>query len=404
MALAFSTETPAQCSGGAAHAVPAHAEPGQGSGEVADVVEIHFAMATPVLIAARGSDPTGLRSAVHQAFAEIRRLEETCSNFDPASDVSRVNLSTGGAPVKVPPTLTELVDAAVWLRVATDGAFTVTVGPLVDLWAAAGRRNAWPSAPDLAAARRRSATDPIVGPDTIALTVPGMRIELGGIAKGFAADRALAILRGSGASAALVNLGGSSMAAFGDAGTRGSGWPIEVPASIDTTPSRLRAIALQDQALSVSGSFGHAVVIDGHRVGHVIDPRSGRALEHDAVAVALHSSATTAEALSKAVLILGADHGFAVVRRLDGEALLLERGDSRRCSSSTAHLCPLSGARARASHVRRGRAQAARDASGSCVTGTGLGSSPDCRAGTGLQSSPDCRAGTGLHSSPDRRG
>jgi hypothetical protein len=89
---------------------------------------------------------------------------------------------------------------------------------------------------------------------------------------------------------------------------------------------------LHDQALSASETFGHSLEIAGRRVGHLIDPRTGQALSHDALAVVLHASATSAEALSKGLIVLGRDPGFAVVAALGGEGMLVEGG--RRCGRS----------------------------------------------------------------------
>ncbi|MBY0276309.1 FAD:protein FMN transferase, partial [Candidatus Binatia bacterium] len=219
-----------------------------GSGARADdaVVEVHFAMGTPVALTARGGDETGTRTAVRAAFAEIRRLERILTAWDADSETSRINRDAGREPRDVAPELAEVLAASLRLSRETDGAFSVLVGPIVDAW-----REAEPGDPQ--AARLAHATalarreDLTLDGRRVALRQAGMRLDLDGIAKGFAADRALQILRAYGVRAAIVNLGGSSMAAFGDAGDGERGWPVELPLSGVTRPPTIRLV---DEALS----------------------------------------------------------------------------------------------------------------------------------------------------------
>jgi FAD:protein FMN transferase len=273
----------------------------------AEVVEVHFAMATPVRIAARGVGETAVRRAVRSAFAEIRRLEDILSTFDPASDASRLNRSAGDGGVSVAPELADLLVRSGALSARTGGTFSVLVGPLVETWrmALSAGRPPDPRAIERARALARSELVTVTG-RRVSLAERGMRIDLGGIAKGFAADRALEVLRESGTSAAIVDLGGSSIAAFGDAGDGRRGWPVALPAAARADDERVPVLWLRDAALSTSATRGRELVPGAHR-GHIVDPRSGRLLDVDAVAFVRHASATDAEALSKALVVLGSD-------------------------------------------------------------------------------------------------
>lgn len=352
-------------------------EPALATGGRDAIVEVHFAMGTPIAITARGDDEMRTRAAIRAAFREIRRLETLLTAWDPDSATSRVNRDAGDDAIEVPAELSAILDAASRLTRRTDGAFSVLVGPIVDLW-----RAAEPGSPDpaaLANAVGLTRGDGLLHDgDHVALRRSGMRLDLDGIAKGFAADRAIALLRGSGVAAAIVDLGGSSMAAFGDAGDGARGWPVELPlpassarttheptatgahargAAIDGTrdatthdatrcdptthdatarDARTRvtpSIRLVDEALSASASgTGEASDDDAPpRRRVIVDPRTGDRIARDATAVVVHASATDAEAWSKALLVRGWA-ATSLLARHGGEAILRYGADAPRCS------------------------------------------------------------------------
>jgi thiamine biosynthesis lipoprotein len=306
------------------------------------IVEVHFAMGTPVAITARGDDAERTRTAIRAAFREIRRLESVLTAWDPDSETSRVNRDAGGPPHEVAAELVTVVDAALRLTHETDGAFSILVGPIVDAWRAADMDAADAPQP-VALARATTLARPqdlLRDGRSLALRRAGMRLDLDGIAKGVAADRALAILRAHGVRAAIVNLGGSSMAAYGDAGDGAPGWPVEIPLPATgaavarpptltaAAPSRSAAahaitVRLVDEALSASSS-STAEGDDGPgRRRVIVDPRNGQRVTRDATAVVLHRSATDAEAWSKALLV-GGWHHAALLAQHDVQAILLE--------------------------------------------------------------------------------
>jgi len=296
---------------------------------ISDTVgELHFAMATTVWIAARGDSESATRAAVRSAFAEVRRLEDIVSTFDAASDASRVNRSAGGDAVAVAAELADLLATSQRLTRATDGAFSILVGPLLDVWRAAEEAGGAPEESALAHARTLADPDLLaISGARVALLRPGMRIDLGGVAKGFAADRALAVLRAAGVRAAIVNLGGSSIAAFGDAGDRLRGWPVELPGA------SLAVFRLRDAALSTSSARGRSLAGEGSRPGHIVDPTTGRLLERAAVAVVLHRSATDAEALSKALLLRASEAG-PILAAAGADGVLLRPDEIPACSEA----------------------------------------------------------------------
>jgi thiamine biosynthesis lipoprotein len=202
----------------------------------------------------------------------------------------------------------------------------VTVGPLVALWTEAAARNALPEPEALAAARARVGPDRLVvesGGSSVALA-SGSAVDLGGVAKGYALDRMREKL-GSGVDAALLSFGQSSTWAIGHP-PDAAGWRL---LARGPDGGFAGVLTLRDRALSVSGSLGQWSEIAGRRYGHVLDPRSGQPLTGRREALVVTRDATLAEALSKAVLVLGPVEGIALVEEWpEAEALLLD-GDGR---------------------------------------------------------------------------
>jgi thiamine biosynthesis lipoprotein len=228
----------------------------------------------------------------------------------------------------VDPALADLLAVSLRHTVATRGSFDVSVAPLVALWKQAGLRNALPSAREISEARSRiGATRIAILPDGRVALPAGMAIDLAGIAKGFALDRALPILRAASVSNALLELGQSSTWALGAPSGSPEGWRLLARAPEGGFAG---VLTLRDRALSVSGSLGQSTEIAGRRFGHVIDPRSGRPLERRRQALVVAQDAAQAEALSKALLVLGEVQGLEVVASQPGcEGLLLDEGGAR---------------------------------------------------------------------------
>jgi len=287
------------------------------------------AMGTVLELTLVGPDAEALPDAMARLFAEVERLEALLSDWDPASEVGRLNASAGRGPRSVAPEVAELLGRSRALTRLTHGSFDVTVGPLVALWREAGLRAELPTRAALASALRRVGGEGIfVGADGSVALPEGASVTLGGVAKGYALDRLLPLLHETRIEAALLSFGQSSTWALG-APPGASGWRLLARAPQGGFAG---VLTLRDRALSVSGSFGSFSEIEGRRLGHVLDPRSGEPLEEESEALVVASDATLAEALSKALLVLGAREGIALVDGLPGcEALLLDaRGRSRR--------------------------------------------------------------------------
>jgi thiamine biosynthesis lipoprotein len=281
----------------------------------------HYVMGTVLEASVCAPDRAAGEALLRELFADAAALDRSFSTFEPASEVSALNRAAGHGPQKASPALARLTADSLALSAETRGSFDVTVGPLVSLWKAAGRSGRRPGADELAAARARVGSGQVTvdsARGTVELRAAGAELDFGGIAKGWALDRACERLRAAGVTRALLSFGESSLAAIG-ASPGWDGWGI---ALTDASGAFAGIVELRDRSLSVSGSLGEYVEIDGRRYGHVIDPRSGEPLERARVAVVLAADGARAEALSKALLVLGEKDGIALVESLGAEGLL----------------------------------------------------------------------------------
>jgi len=257
------------------------------------------AMGTFFEILVVGASESHLRSAAEEALGEIERLEDQLSLFLPTSEIARINALAHAEALPVESGLYDLLTRAVQLTGATDGAFDVTIAPLMEAWGFRGE-----GARDLGAARRACGVAGLrLEAGTIRFLQPGLRLDLGAIGKGYALDRAAARLRALGVECALLHGGRSSVYAMG-APPGESGWTLGLVDPRDDE-HRLGTIRLRDRALSISSSLGRVVQHGSERIGHVIDPRTGRPVPRPG-AWAVAPSAADTDALSTAFLVGGA--------------------------------------------------------------------------------------------------
>lgn len=283
-----------------------------------------YAMGTILEITLTAPTEVRGRALLERLFGIANDLDRRLSRFDPSSALSALNQRAGQGPQTVDPELAAILRDSVSYWRLTRGSFDVTVGPLVELWIEAAGADRAPSEAALAAARRAVGSDRLQIDGTQVALAPGMSIDLGGVAKGFALDRMLEALRTAKISSALLSFGQSSVIALG-APVDAESWHLLLPG---LRAGSAGVLHLNDRALSVSESFGQSSEIDGRRYGHVLDPRTGGPLTRPLQAVVVAPSAARAEALSKALLILGERDGVALLEaQADTEALLVdERG------------------------------------------------------------------------------
>jgi thiamine biosynthesis lipoprotein len=199
----------------------------------------------------------------------------------------------------------------------SDGAFDVTVGPLMKAWGFFRGEGRLPGEDELSEVRARIGYSHVTlraGDRTIQFDRPGIELDLGGIGKGYAVDRAVSVLRSRGIAAALVSAGGSTIYGLGaPPGQRGWEVTIQDPLHANRTA---RKTVLRDRALSVSGSYDKSFEVAGVRYGHIMDPRTGRPVTDVLSVAVLADSGTAGDALDDAFFVLGVAKSREYLKRL----------------------------------------------------------------------------------------
>jgi thiamine biosynthesis lipoprotein len=268
------------------------------------------AMATRFEIVLHGADPVALRAAGEEALDEIGRIEAQLSLYQSTSEISRLNARAAHEPVRVTPSLFHLLQQARELHAETQGAFDITIAPLLRCWGFMGGTGHLPNPQELAAARERTGMHLVeLNPAdfTVRFAREGVMLDLGAIGKGYAVQQAANALRELGITSALVNGGTSSIYALGHP-PGAENWKIalEYPSNPSQKPPPLLAtIPLQDEALSVSAVWGKSFQSEGATFGHVLDPRAGQPAVGSLMAAVVLPSATETDAFSTGLLVAG---------------------------------------------------------------------------------------------------
>jgi thiamine biosynthesis lipoprotein len=261
------------------------------------------------------------REASEAAFTRIAELDARLSDYRADSEVAALARAAAGPAQAIGDDLLAVLLRAQGLARRSAGAFDVTVGPLSRLWRAARRRSELPPDPDIEAARARVG-HAWLSVDAVArrarLERAGMSLDLGAIAKGYAADEALRVLKSRGLEQALVTLGGEVVAGAAPPGQ--AGWSVALRSPGPAQPPLL----LADAAASTSGDAEQWLDAAGVRYSHVVDPRTGRALLGRRSVTVVAQRGIDADSLATAVSVLGADEGFRLVEDYDAVALIVQ--------------------------------------------------------------------------------
>jgi len=261
---------------------------------------------------------TGLKDTLEAALVAVNA---SMSTWDPKATISRFNASETLEPFPIEPAFAEVVTAAQAVSAASDGAFDVTVGPLVDLWGfgAGGARRVAPPAPEaIAEAQLRVGYEKLAvseTPPTLQRLAPGVEVDLSALAKGYGVDVLVARLNDAGFQNFLVDIGGEVRAQ--GVNDRGGPWRIgiEVP---DPSARGLvqEALPLNNQALATSGDYRNFFEADGVRYSHTVDPRTGAPIVQRVASVTVaHETALWADAWATAMNVLGPEAGLALAER-----------------------------------------------------------------------------------------
>ena len=296
------------------------------------------AMATRFELLLHGDDPVALRAAGEAALREIDRLEDQLSLYRPGSEIAQLNARAAREAVRVTPEVFALLQHARQLHAETGGAFDITIAPLVRCWGFLGAGGRMPAAGEIAVARALVGMEQVqlnAANSTVRFARDGVMLDLGAIGKGYAVGQAAEVLREAGVGSALIHGGTSTVYAIGHP-PDAEAWriAIEPPPGIgrDATPHLPAAVPLRDAALSVSAVWGRAFTENGKMFGHVLDPRRGEPVSRALLAVVVLPSATETDALSTALLTLGADghEGISALRPAMRTLLLTPTADGFR--------------------------------------------------------------------------
>lgn len=261
-------------------------------------------------------DQRGAERAIDAALDEMARLEALMTTWREDSDVSRVNAAAGQGPVKVSRETFEVIEKSQWVADLTEGAFDITVGAFKGLWKFDEDNDG--SLPDPEEVKKRLAlvnhADVVLDPRerTVMLKRAGQRITLGGVAKGYAVDGAVQVLRRAGIHDFIVQAGGDLFAS----GKRGDRpWRVGIQDPRGSRGQIIYRVDLVDQAFNTSGDYERFILKDGKRYHHILDARTGFPSEQIRSVTLLADTAFMADLLDTALLILGPERALEIIEQ-----------------------------------------------------------------------------------------
>jgi FAD:protein FMN transferase len=290
-----------------------------------------MSMACAYAIVAYGDDAGALPRILEAAFDEVDRIDRLMSHYKPESPLSRLNREAAAGPVVVTPELFDFIAECLRYSRDSDGAFDITVGPLMKTWGFFRGGGRLPSAQEVEDVRARIGYAHVVldaRAQTVRFDRPGIELDLGGIAKGYAVDRAVDLLRRAHVAAALVSAGGSTIYALGAPPGRDA-WEVDIQDPVDSGRIAL-TVPLRDRALSVAGRAEKSFERDGVVYSHIMDPRTARPVQGILGVAVLTSTGTAGDALDDALFVQGVERSRAYLQRLPAtEAIFFLPADAR---------------------------------------------------------------------------
>jgi thiamine biosynthesis lipoprotein len=287
-----------------------------------------LAMGTTARLGVYARSEKEANHAINKAFTELKRLESLLTIFDPSSEISKINAGAGEQSIQVSTNTFEILKRSTHFNTITNGAFDITVEPLMRLW---GFRNAVNTLTQLPTSEEVHQALQFVGTKhlelderlrTVALTESGCKLDLGGIAVGYALDKMKAILIESGITDAFLDISGDIMAMGRPKDS--DGWQVAIP-----DPNGLGGLVyqtlLKDEALATSGNYMSFVLYEAKQFGHIMDPREGRSADRILSSTVIAKSGTDVDALSTASFVSGTRFGS------EGKFVFVDRSGSVRC-------------------------------------------------------------------------
>lgn len=285
-----------------------------------------LAMDTVVSITAVSRSPEEAEKAADAAFGEVRRLERLLSFWTDNSEIALINKNAGKSPVKVSPETLEIIEKSIFISENTGGAFDPTIGPVIRLWDFRNRKK--PGKEKLSKALGlvdyrmirvdRKASKVFLGDDR-------MSFDTGGIAKGYAADRAVAVLRKMGVRAGLVAVAGD-IRAFGKK-PDGSPWRVGIrdPRATGEDDALMAYVDLDDAAISTSGDYERYFIEDGVMYHHILNPKTGYPAGECVSVTVMAPEGVYTDGLSTGIFVLGPERGIRLLEGLGFDGIIIDR-------------------------------------------------------------------------------
>ena len=262
-------------------------------------------------------------SAAQESFKLVDSINIVCSDYDSSAELYKLQFAAVGKPIKVSSMLMELLCTSSQAYKDADGSFDITVGPLSRLWRNARKSQIFPTATAINEARKCIGFNKVQldsSAQTITFLLPNMQLDMGAIAKGYAADKVLALLKSFGITNALVDAGGD-MVAFGMPPQK-KGWTIGINVPGQQEKLLERKLVLTNKAVATSGDAFQYMLHEGKKYAHIIDARTGYGVTFQRNVTVVAPTATTADWLATACSILTLDQVKILAKKYKSEVLI----------------------------------------------------------------------------------
>jgi thiamine biosynthesis lipoprotein len=292
-----------------------------------------MAMGTFARVVVLARDSGTAEKCIDTAFTQIDKVDEWMSDYKSDSDISIINREAFTRAVNIRQATYFVLQKSIEYSKQTNGAFDITVGPLVELFRKAKQQQVLPTQEEIDKARSKVGYEKLKLDDenwTVQFAVEGMRLDLGGIAKGYAVDKAVEVMKGRGAIGGMVDLGGD-IRCFGAPFKGRDHWVIGLQNPKTNKDSNENEVLLKlkitNGAVATSGDYQQFIEIDGKRHSHIIDRKTGTSAEGLSSVTIIAGNAIDADALATSVSVMGIEKGLELIKETqDVEAILITSG------------------------------------------------------------------------------
>ncbi len=294
-------------------------------------------MGTFARVLAVGESQEACRDAINAAFDEMHRINDLMTDYDPNSPMSSLSRTAVADPVPVDADIFTVLSAAYHYSELSDGAFDITIGPVVKLWRKAKQEGKAPSEIELRKAQSLVGYKNLLldaENQTVQFAKEGMSLDVGGIAKGYGIDKAVEALQNAGLLGGMVDIGGD-LRCFGVPANKAKQWLVGLQ---DPTVDEdiLMVLKTGDCAVATSGDYQRFVVIDGQKHSHIVNPATADSAQTLSSVSVIAPKAMDADALATSVSVLGKEKGLKLIESIENtEALLIETGQTQTITKTT---------------------------------------------------------------------